>query len=217
MGLVVDGIILLIIGGCVFTGYKRGLAKSLLKLLTSILAVIIAIVLYKPLVNFVTDNTLIDDNIQYSIEKVINSGDESKTEVSEDSSMPKPVIEFINDGLKNVDEAKEKTVSEVSKNAARLIVMIGSILVIFIITKIILQIITILFDLFSKIPVIKQCNELGGIIYGFLEGIVVVLILLALIAVLTPIAGNTAVVEMIEQSFIGKMLYDSNILLNLIF
>lgn len=217
MGLVVDGIILLIIGGCVFTGYKRGLAKSLLKLLTSILAVIIAIVLYKPLVNFVIDNTLIDDNIQYSIEKVINNGDESKTEVSEDSSMPKPVVEFINNGLKNVDETKEKTISEVSKNAAKLIVMIGCILVIFIISKIVLQIITILFDLFSKIPVIKQCNELGGILYGFLEGIVIVLILLALIAVLTPLAGNTAVVEMIEQSFIGKMLYNSNILLNLIF
>ena len=72
MGIVVDIIIVLILLGCVFLGYKRGLAKCLLKLCTSIVALIVAVMLYKPLATFIVDNTTIDENIQYSFEKVIN-------------------------------------------------------------------------------------------------------------------------------------------------
>lgn len=214
MGLVIDGIVLLIIGACIFNGYKKGLAKSLLKLLTSILAIIIAIVLYKPFQSFVINNTLIDDNIQYSIEKVIKKDGEEKAEVKEDNNMPKPIVKYVND---NLQSTADTAVSEVAKNTARLIVTIICIVAIFIIAKIILGIITILFDIFSKIPVIKQFNELGGLLFGVLEGVFVVLIILTIISVTNPLIGDTMVVSWIEHSFITKMLYNSNIILNIIF
>lgn len=220
MGLVVDGVIVLIFGACIFNGYKKGLAKSLLKLLTSILALIVAVALYKPFETFVIENTLIDDNIQYSIEKVINQkeNDESQATVSEDSSMPAPIVNYLNTNLKEtVNTQKEKAITEVAKNAARLIVMVGCIIIIYIISKVLLRIITVLFDIFSRLPVIKQFNEIGGILYGIVEAFFVILLVLTLISVITPLLGNNVIVDMIEQSYIGKMLYDSNIFLNLIF
>lgn len=219
MGLIVDGVIVLIFGLCIYRGYKNGLAQSLLKIITSILAIIVAIVLYKPFVNFVIDNTLVDDNIQYSIEKVINqSGATDGNEIKEDSNVPKPIVKYLNNNLKNnAEEGKEAIVTEIAKKTARLIVMVGCIVVIFIIAKILLQLVAVLFDLFSKIPVIKQFNEIGGIIFGILQAFLIVLIILSLVAVITPLVGNNIIVEMVGKSFIGKWLYDSNILLNLMF
>ncbi len=222
MGIVVDLIIILIFAVCIFNGYRKGLVKSLLKLLTSVLAIIIAIALHKPLVDFVITSTTIDDNIQLSIEKMINQNNDdnetSKEMVSEDSSMPKPIINYLNTNLKDTVEAqKQQAITEVSKNTAKIIVNIGCIIIIYILSKIILKILTVFIDIFAKIPVIKQFNELGGIIYGILEALIIILIVLTLISVIAPLIGNYEIPNIIQESYIGKFLYNSNIFLNLIF
>lgn len=220
MGLIVDGIIILIFALCAFIGYKRGLTKCLLRLCTAILAIIIAVVLYKPFYNFVIDNTLIDDNIQYSIEKMINknSTEDEAAEVKENSGMPGPIVKYVNKNLKETAEKeKTKAITEVSKSAAQLIVMIGCIIIIYIIAKILLRIITVIFDIFTKLPVIKQFNEIGGLLYGIIEAFFLVVVAFTLISVITPLVGNYAVTGMIEQSYIGKLFYNTNIILNIIF
>lgn len=220
MSLIVDGIIVLLFVLFAFVGYKRGLTKCLLRLCTTVLAIIIAVVLYKPFLNFVVENTLIDDNIQYSIEKMINknSSDKEEAEVKENSGMPGPIVKYVNKSLKeSAEKEKQKAITEVSKSAAKLIVMIGCMLIIYIIAKILLRIITVIFDIVTKIPVIKQFNEIGGLFYGLIEAFAIIIIALTLISVITPLVGNYTVTNLIEESHIGKMFYNTNILLNIIF
>lgn len=220
MGIIVDLIIILILGLCIFNGYKKGLAKSLLKLLTSVIAIIIALVLYKPFVNFVNESTTIDDNIRFSLEKVMNQNNDNNDEkiVNEDSGIPKPIVNYLNENIKqSAEEKKEVAISETAKAAAKLIVNVAGILIIYIIAKILLKIITIFVDIFASLPVIKQFNELGGIIYGIIEGIVILLIIVTLISVITPLIGNYGISNLILESHIGKFLYNNNIFLNLIF
>lgn len=220
MGIVVDLIIILILGLCIFNGYKKGLAKSLLKLLTSLIAIIIAIVLYKPFVNFVIERTTIDDNIKFSLEKIINQNTDHENEdlVNEESGIPKPIANYLNNNIKQSAETqKEAAISETSKAAAELIINAACVVIIYIIAKILLKIITLFIDIFASLPVIKQFNELGGIIYGIIEGIVILLIIVTLISVITPLIGNYEIPNMILDSHIGKFLYNNNIFLNLIF
>ncbi len=220
MGIVVDLIIILILGLCIFNGYKKGLAKSLLKLLTSLIAIIIAIVLYKPFVNFVIERTTIDDNIKFSLEKIINQNTDHENEdlVNEESGIPKPIANYLNNNIKQSAETqKEAAISESSKAAAELIINAACVVIIYIIAKILLKIITLFIDIFASLPVIKQFNELGGIIYGIIEGIVILLIIVTLISVITPLIGNYEIPNMILDSHIGKFLYNNNIFLNLIF
>ena len=202
MGIIVDLIIILIISACVYGGYRHGLARCLLKFLTSILAIIIALFLYKPFVNFIMNN---------------NSGNNDKI-VSDDSGLPKPIENYMNKNIKEtVDEKKEAAISEVSKNAAILIIDIAGVIVIYIIAKIILKILTIFTDIISKLPIINQCNKLGGIIYGILEAFVILLIICTIISIITPLIGDYTISNIILESFIGKILYNNNIFLNLIF
>lgn len=222
MGVFIDIVIILVILGCIYGGYKRGLARCLLKILTSILAIIIALVLYKPFVNFIIDNTTIDDQIELSIENIIkqNSKEDDSNEkiINEDNVMPKPITNYINNNVKNsVDEKKDEAITEASKNASKLIVNVLGIIIIYIIAKILLKILTIFTDIVSKLPIIKQCNQLGGIIYGILEAFVMLLIIFAIISAVTPLIGNYTISNAILESHIGKILYNNNIILNLIF
>lgn len=219
MGIIVDLVIVLIFFACIFGGYKRGLAKCLLKILTSVLAIIIAVILYKPFVNFIIESTTIDDNIALSFEKIINQNSESEGDlINEDSGIPKPVTNYINNNVQNaVNEEREKAISEVSKNAATLIIDIAGLIIIYIIAKILLKILTVFTDIVAKLPVIKQCNELGGIIYGILEAIVIILIVATIVSIITPLMGNYVLTDIILQSHLGKFFYNNNLFLNLIF
>lgn len=223
MGFVVDIIILLLIGLFVFFGYKNGLAKCLLKLCTTIIAIVLALILYRPLVNFVVNHTTIDENIQLSLERIMKNGIENNSSdntqiVKEDSGIPKPIVEYLNNNFKStVDEKKEEAVVNVARGAALLIVDIACVLVIFVAIKVLLQILAIVLDLVTKIPLIKQFNEAGGLIFGFLQGILIVLIIMTLISILSPLTGSYFLSGLIQESKIGGFLYNSNIFLNLIF
>ena len=224
MGIFVDLLIVLIIGLCVFYGYKKGLARCILKLVTSIIALFIAILLFRPFVNFVVDNTIIDENIQLSLEKVMNNGieerkDENNTElVKEDSGIPKPIAEYLNDNLKNSAKQKqEEAVVSVARSAAILIVQIACFILIYVVMKIILKILSILIDIVSKLPIIRQFNEIGGCIYGIVEGVVIVLLIMTGVAIITPLTGAYEVATIILQSHLGVIFYNNNIILNLIF
>ncbi|MBO5349832.1 MAG: CvpA family protein [Clostridia bacterium] len=220
MGIIVDLIIILILGLSIYNGYKKGLVKSLLKLCTSILAIIIALILYKSFVNFVVENTTIDNNIQMSLQEIMtqNVNDDNEELINEDSGVPKPIVKYLNENVKeSVDDKKEIAITETSKAASVLIVNIACILILYIIAKILLIILTVFVDVVAKLPVINKFNEVGGIIYGVLEGVIIILIILTLISVITPLVGNYQLSNIILESYVGKLLYNSNIFLNLIF
>ena len=81
----------------------------------------------------------------------------------------------------------------------------------------ILRILTVLTDIVTKLPLIKQCNEVGGTIYGLLQGILIVLIILTVISIITPLTGNYYLANIILESHLGNFLYNNNIFLNIIF
>lgn len=224
MGIFVDLIIVLIIGLCIFNGYRKGLARCILKLVTSIIALFIAILLFRPFVNFVVNNTIIDENIQLSLEKVMNNGIEERKDennndlVKEDSGIPKPIAEYLNSNLKNSAKQKqEEAVVSVARSAAILIVEIACFILIYVIVKIILKILTILIDIVSKLPIIRQFNEVGGFLYGIVEGVVIILLIMTGVAIVTPLTGAYEVATIILQSHLGAFFYNNNIILNLIF
>ena len=225
MGIVVDLIIILIIGLCTFIGYKKGLAKCILKLITTLIAIFVALMLYRPFVDFVVQSTIIDENIQLSLEKVMNTGlensqdqNENENLVKEDSGIPKPIAEYLNNNFKStVNEKKQEAVTTVARSATILIVNIACFIAIFIIVKILLQILTILIDVVSKLPVIKQFNEVGGLVYGVIQGVFIILIIMTAISIVTPLTGAYEVANIVLESHIGAFFYNNNIFLNIIF
>ena len=81
--------------------------------------------------------------------------------------------------------------------------------------KIALKFVTFLADLIAKLPILKQFNELGGTIYGLLEGLFIVFIGFAVISLIAPML-DPSILQAINSSLLGSICYNNNLLLKII-
>lgn len=212
MSIIIDIVIVGIILLCMVTGYIRGLTGSLIKILSFILSIIIAFVLFVPVSNLIIDKTKIDENLEQSIREMITQDNKS-----EDKNMPTAITDYIEKQVKEAtDSAKESIINSTARDVSITIVKAGTWIVLFIVARILLICLKFITGLIAKLPVIKQFDKLGGILYGIIEGLIIVYVLLAIISFVSPMINGTLTND-IEQSYVGSMMYNNNILLNIIF
>lgn len=212
MALVVDIVILAVIVLCIIIGYIRGLTGSLIKIVSFVLALIIAFVLFIPISNLIIDNTQIDENIEESIRNAIIKEDQNKSE-----NIPETITDYIGQKVEEAsDDAKEAVVDSTSRDVALTIVKAATWIILFIVARILLIFLRFITSLITKLPVIKQFDKLGGVIYGILEGLIIVYVVLAIISFISPMINGT-LANAIDESFVGSMMYNNNLLLKIIF
>ena len=212
MSIIVDIAILAIIVLCIIIGYVRGLTGSLIKIVSFVLSLIIAFVLFIPVSNLIINNTEIDENLESSIRNMI-----IQDEQNEDENMPEAITDYIGQKIDQAaDDAKEAIVDSTARDVALTIVKAGTWIALFIIARISLIFLRFITSLIAKLPVIKQFDKLGGIIYGLIEGLIIVYFLLALISFISPMLNGT-LANAIDESFVGSMMYNNNLLLKIIF
>lgn len=222
MFLIIDLAIIAVLIICITLGYKRGLTGSLIKILSFVLALVIALILFRPVSNFIIDNTKIDDSVKESIveifEKKESEEKDNKEEKEEDTTVAAPIIEYMNEQVeKSTEQVKSNAVNKVAQQISITIINIGVILLLFLIVRFALTFVKALTNLITKLPVIKQFDKLGGILFGIIQAIVIILIVLAIISFIVPIIGDYSITKLIGQSYIGSILYNNNILLKIIF
>ena len=206
MGIIIDIILLGILALTTFIGYKRGLVKVVFKIFAFIIALIITIVLYKPITNLVIDNTGLDETIANII--VENGTIENNN--TENNSIDK-YIENTKNNIQN--DIVNSAAGTISVNLVSIIVMIG----LFISIRIALIFIGFFANSLAELPIVKQFNEAGGIAYGVLQGIVIILAILAVIYFISATAKDSSIVSIINTSYITKIVYYNNPILNIIF
>lgn len=188
-----------------FIGYKQGLVKSAIKILSFFIAIVVALALYKPVSSIIIKTTPIDDNIKNIIvDKITPEGVSENQEVEIQDNI----------GLKIIGEATN-TIEGIADTFAVKLIEAITILLIYIIVKIVLKFVTALTDLITKLPLLKEVNKVGGLIYGIIKGVILVYTVLAVIYLASPLL-NKNVSEDIDKSIITKVLYNNNIILNLI-
>lgn len=205
MAIAIDLIIVAIILLFTFLGYKRGLVKLAISLCTFFIAFIVALVFYKPITNVVIENTNIDEKIESTITKNILPEGVSETEkVDLSDDLPSVIL-----------KSSENTVKSIAESFSNTIIGTACFLIIFIGVKIVLKFVTVLADLIAKLPILKQFNKLGGTIYGILEGVFIVFVVFAIVSMVAPLL-DASILDGINSSYIGSILYNNNIILKFI-
>lgn len=218
--MIFDLAIIAILALSIFLGYKQGLIGVIFKIVAFIIAILITLILYKPVANLIIQNTTWDDMIENTIyEKLAGTNIEEGQKINkEESELPGMVVNYINDGIETtVKQAQENVAQMVAKNLTTSIIQIITMLVIFTVTRLLLLFAKVLLEALSELPIVKQFNEIGGILYGILRGMVIVYALLAIASFLLPMLNQTAILEQIDHSFITKFLYNYNLILILFF
>lgn len=200
MNYLIDIILIAIIALTTFIGYKKGLIKVAFGLISFLLAIVIAVVLYKPISGFIIKYTTLDDKIEETVESKISSSNSTKEETDN----------FIANYYSDI---KNATTAIIAKNISQTIINIGCMIIVFIISNIILLFFKFSGDLIAKLPLIKQFNSAGGFIYGLLKGFILVYIILALIAIASPVIEMNELIKMINSSIITNIMYNNNVIL----
>lgn len=213
MGIILDIIIIALMAISIFFGYKKGLVKVAVKLCAFLIAVIVTLVFYKPVSKLIIENTELDNKI----ENVIIENGTKKLEESDEESKGN----FLENMQEYIDDTVAQTQNEIVQNAAKEIsVRIINILVIvglFIATRLVLILLVLISDLITSIPIIKQFNELGGVLYGIIRGLALIYVILAIVFLVVSMSANNGILTAIDSSIITKFMYKNNILLNIIF
>lgn len=220
MSIIIDAIILGILVLCIALGYRKGLTGSLLKIVSFVLALVIAFVLFKPVSNFIIDKTDWDENLEQGIRDTILSGDKQEEKVSEEENqnMPSVMLDYINKTVENAgNEAKEAVADATARQVAVMIINAGVWFALFLVARIILIFVKGLTKIITSLPIIKQFDKLGGIIYGLVEAFVVIYAILAVLSFISPVVSGTGILDAVQKSFIGSVMYNNNLLLKLIF
>ena len=213
--MIVDLIIGVIIILFLIIGYKKGLVFCLINLATFIVAIVLAFALCSPVAELVKNTTEVDENMKAFVISHMPGGEDIDLKANE--QLPDPIKNAIDDSVASINEAKEKaidaTATEITNNVLRAICFVA----IFFLVKILMWVLKLVSRIFTKIPVIEQINSLGGMIVGTLEGLIIVYVIFGVIALISPMLTNTAIVDSINGSFFGKMMYNNNVVVKYIY
>lgn len=198
VGIIIDLVLIIFVLLSVFLGYKKGLVKLGMQLVAFVIAIVATIVLYRPISNLVINVTSIDEMLENTIISKVDEAIDKSDEEGITSSL--------------IESAKEGMLPNAARQMSINIIYGGVIIILFIAIRIALKFITALADAISKLPILNQFNKAGGILYGLLRGVLIVYAILLIVALFGEINPKNSVNEMVNETYIAKVMYDNNIL-----
>lgn len=198
MGIIIDGIIIIFILLSVFLGYKKGLVSLGIHLVAFIVALLIAFILYRPIGNLIINTTNIDESLQKTIETKL----EDILANNEENEIQNSLIGNIQNGA----------ISETAKSLSINIIYGITIIILFIILRIAVMFINVIANWIAELPILKQANKLGGIIYGLLRGILITYVILLIFNLVMTFNPNGNLNKSIKETFLAKTMMEYNIL-----
>ncbi len=214
--MIVDLIILVLIGVCIFLGAKRGLILSMISALSLVIALLVGYLLM-PVVGGVLQQTLLASSTEETVYTYISEAVSSEAgyEVTlEKSELPDflkdKVVDILEESQKQ--ETVEKGIRKAAKAVSDLVVKAVSILLVAVITFIVLISVKSIWKGIRKLPVLHQVDTVGGVVFGLCQGVLIVsTVMLALSLFVTGGASNMLMAT-IQESYVGGFFYSYNFL-----
>lgn len=213
MGIILDIVLIAIIALNVFICYKKGLVKLAVGLIAVAAAIILALVFYKPVSNLIIENTELDENIEKAIINNFTSETQEGQEIRYVS-----VLDYLQ---KYVDDAVNKTQTEIVTQTAGMmavkIINVAVLIGIFLLVRVVLLLLTFISDIITSLPILKQFNDVGGVLYGAIKALLIIYIILTIVFFIMCYTSNSTIADAINSSYVTKFFYEHNLLLNILF
>ena len=127
-------------------------------------------------------------------------------------TLPESVGEIV-----DFEEAKNQTILGIANKISDVVINILSWIIIYFAVRIIVAVITAVFDGIMNLPILKSINNLAGLFIGVIVGIFRIYLLLAIIYFITNVTNLVFFVNVIQTSGLINAMYNNNLIINLIF
>lgn len=219
----IDICVIIIIAASGLKGLGAGLIVSLFNMVSYLAAGIVAKIYYPFLAEFILEKTNWSLTLQGFVYNNMNFGSQTQGEsyenIFEMMNFPKAIESLFlkSDFLQACSQGVLYNIKTyMSQMIAKVILDILSIIIIFFAVKIVLSILETILKGISALPIIKQFNRLGGLLFGALKGVFVIYIFTAIMVPIASIFPSSYLVNTLNASSIAKFFYDYNILLYMI-
>lgn len=222
---IVDIIVIGIILVSIIVGTSRGLMLSAFSIASYFIAIIVAIK-FAPLVARLLGKTslivTIKTKISAAIDKIIENFINDTVEVQINQIVDKLHLSNSMQDKMDIQSLKETSVTTtgmvdtLSDKISNLILLVIAFVIVYFVAKLALFLISELIKKTSKLPVIRSFDKLGGLLFGFFEGILIIWVLFMILFMFRASDTFKPVFDLIERSTIGNLLYKNNILLNIV-
>ena len=207
-------------------GYRKGFIRIVLSVAMTLVSFILAMLLSKPCEDFIKNNTHIYDKINTQMEEYISKhikeevnfkSEQLQGEAIKELKLPKTIQDrLISDNNPDVklNLGADTFTEYLAKSLTDMLIESRSVIVLFVLLKVILRIVVMVLDIVSKLPVINGLNKsLGGAV-GIVEGI---LIIWGACIFLTAASGTEIgqkIFSAISSNKVLSFIYNKNVLLN---
>jgi len=193
----IDLIIILIILIFMLIGSLRGFISTVIGLVEYVLSIFLAYKLSPIFAKFMIEKWAVDEKISSAIYSFIPKMAER---VLENSDEYKDVMTMSGQDIESISETLANTELPFIDTIVDKIIQIFAIIILFIVFKFIFRLASFILNRIAKLPVLKEFNKIGGMVVGFIEGVVVSL----LIIVITSLLPNENLQNDLANSFLGN-------------
>ncbi|MFA7075134.1 MAG: CvpA family protein [Candidatus Izemoplasmatales bacterium] len=229
---IIDVLIVLIVFGLIFLGWKSGFLLKIIKLASSLFGLIASLLLAKPF-SMVLDKWFGEGIYQrieaFLIEKVANGNVNATEEIIRESlsemAMPKFIVDWIVESASN-EGAAISFIDSVTPLIKSLILLLIAFVVLFFGSMLVFLLLKILAKMVTSIPIIKQVDKVLGALFGLFKAAVLIFVLLFILGLLITIPsvndliGDFLTIDMqleTDSFRLSKWLYDNNVLKYIVF
>lgn len=203
--MILDIVYLAIAIACITFGMKKGLVRSVCNVFSFLISGIVAFALYRPVTEFVTASpigTFITDKITASF----------KMPQMDLSSVP----EFLRGAFESSLSATGEAVNVFTGDIAKIIIGAISVIITIIAVKLLISLTLKLFDVFAKLPVIKQFNGLLGGVFGVVSAYFWVSLVAIGVSYISVLPAAEGIRPLLEGSRLSSFVAENNLILTIL-
>lgn len=225
-------IVVVILAGCIVQGYTKGFLRVLFRLAEGILVLLFVAWATPHVAKALESYTTIDTKIEERCNQYLHSYVEKQLQETEDAGVEKTqevkdrleamgvtVPEGIINQMSQAGELANQTIEdsgvyeEVSKNLTNMAMRGIALAITLLAAVIVFQLISNALGIIDKIPLIGGVNQLLGLGAGAIEGLLVIWVFFALIALTSTTGVSSVLMNYIKDSEFLLWIYENNVVL----
>ncbi|MDP4180000.1 MAG: CvpA family protein [Bacillota bacterium] len=221
-----DLAVIAIILGFALYGMFKGFIMSVFKLLSFIISLALSFLMY-PYVSKFLMGTVLHDKIKTAIfDNLISQQGGALTQTKD--AVAQKVVDSLNipGFLKDVLITKfpdpsrllnfNDIINTVSEELTKIAIYIISLIILYVLVRVILIFSKYTLGGLSKLPVLKQVDKIGGFALGAIEGFLTVYIIFTLMMIFSASPSFKGIFEAIDNSTIADVIFEHNFIFNLL-
>ncbi len=209
----------------VIVGWAQGLFKVLISLAGLLASIITAFYIAPHISGYLEEHTKIDDNIAVYLSEKMHFEEDEETSKGEQVEIIKglPVSETMKSNILDNNNSEMYEALEamgiydyISRSIAVVIMNAVVFMTLVIVVRVFFLTLSKVADGMSKLPIVRSIDKIGGGFLGGIKGLIFIWFVFLLLSVTSTSELSREIVTSIKQFPILKILYDNNILLDIV-